>query len=512
MTAVTRLDENAVKLEQIARSYPDSGVNEATLAEYRQYSSEQVLRIMLFGSYNAGKSSLINALVGDIVAKEGETPETSQPNSYSWQNCYLIDTPGVNAPIEHEEVTQAQTDRCELILFVIRAGDQDAQDVYTRMMEMLKSGKHIFIVFNHELDALGLSESLQRLNNLLLQQATRTGVNSKIGDVPVIPVNVKTAKLARSKGSDTLMEHSGLASCVQRFLAWLEQHDHESQYLENLKTLLQRIMVDPLICTLAKCSENTPHQELMQLGQQRDALISTFERVESQIRLATRSEITKNKPAIRNAFTTASSSEEIEARIQKIAEDVAALVSKILEQEIDQSLNHLSISLNTQGVSGDQSDPGIRGAIESAAIEGLRQVGSDNIKSLLLELRRLKIPFFKGRWEKTLGTWAGKAAPVLQLLTAAYEIHSANQKEKKENQLQHNQAVQLHAAIEEVTGAIFTQITDQASEAIRRVRDAGLQQIDAQIDDLTAQANQVDQDLQKVRKIESDTAVLKIFD
>lgn len=60
----------------------------------------------------------------------------------------MLDTPGVNAPVEHEQATAEQVQKCGLMLFVIREGDQDVKSVYERLFGMIQSGKQVFIVLN----------------------------------------------------------------------------------------------------------------------------------------------------------------------------------------------------------------------------------------------------------------------------------------------------------------------------------------------------------------------------
>ena len=169
--AVDRIEENLGGLFDIASRY--LGENQASVLkeEYQQKKGEALLQVMLFGSYNAGKSSLINALKMEEVAAIGDIPKTAQADRYYWNGCYLLDTPGVNAPIEHEAVTEEQINRSELILFVIRQGDQDVKDVYERMFNMLKRDKQVFVVFNHELGEDDLPEALDRLNGIMIDYA-----------------------------------------------------------------------------------------------------------------------------------------------------------------------------------------------------------------------------------------------------------------------------------------------------------------------------------------------------
>jgi len=76
--------------------------------------------IMVYGTYNAGKSTLINALFGqEELAKTGDAPETSTVSEYEYNGYTIYDTPGINAPQEHEKVTTEHLKKCELVLFVL---------------------------------------------------------------------------------------------------------------------------------------------------------------------------------------------------------------------------------------------------------------------------------------------------------------------------------------------------------------------------------------------------------
>ena len=58
---------------------------------------------------------------------------------YDWNGYQLLDTPGVNAPIKHEQATAEQLARINAIMLVVREGDQDAKDVYDRLFSMIRA-------------------------------------------------------------------------------------------------------------------------------------------------------------------------------------------------------------------------------------------------------------------------------------------------------------------------------------------------------------------------------------
>ena len=77
--------------------------------------------VMVFGIYNAGKSTFLNALIGETRAKMSDRPETSIVTSYEWNGFHLLDTPGIDAPSDHERVSREQLEKSDVILFVLNS-------------------------------------------------------------------------------------------------------------------------------------------------------------------------------------------------------------------------------------------------------------------------------------------------------------------------------------------------------------------------------------------------------
>ena len=52
------------------------------LSEIEQKAKDSTLHVMLYGAYNAGKSSLINALLSEELATVNDIPTTDSINAY----------------------------------------------------------------------------------------------------------------------------------------------------------------------------------------------------------------------------------------------------------------------------------------------------------------------------------------------------------------------------------------------------------------------------------------------
>lgn len=71
----------------------------------KQLTNIEKPKIMMCGIYDAGKSTLINALLKRDEATISDRPETYRIDEYDNGSYILIDSPGVDAPIEHEKIT-----------------------------------------------------------------------------------------------------------------------------------------------------------------------------------------------------------------------------------------------------------------------------------------------------------------------------------------------------------------------------------------------------------------------
>ncbi|MEF1207634.1 GTPase [Photobacterium damselae] len=132
---------NLEQSKSIVSQHMDAAALTRVQSEIQQRIADKTLQVMLYGSYNAGKSTLVNALLGAESAVVNDIPTTDSIDCYDWNGYHLLDTPGVNAPIEHENTTNEQIKRTSAMLFVIREGDQDAKDLN---MEYQKSRFEIF--------------------------------------------------------------------------------------------------------------------------------------------------------------------------------------------------------------------------------------------------------------------------------------------------------------------------------------------------------------------------------
>lgn len=106
-------------------------------------------QVMVYGIYNSGKSTLVNALCEQAVAETADRPMTDQVTQYDAGKYILIDTPGVDAPIEHEKLADSMLTQCHVILFVVSSkGGFESRTNYEKMLRLIRMRIPFYIILN----------------------------------------------------------------------------------------------------------------------------------------------------------------------------------------------------------------------------------------------------------------------------------------------------------------------------------------------------------------------------
>ncbi|PKN94006.1 MAG: dynamin [Chloroflexi bacterium HGW-Chloroflexi-6] len=179
---------------------------------------DELFLIVVAGEFNAGKSALINALLGKKVLTEGSTPTTSRVTLVKWgeqpaeqvvdesyaiytyplpllKELNIVDTPGTNAIIRHhEQLTDEFMPRSDLVLFITSADHPLTESERQFLERILTWGKKVVFVLN-KVDIFEDDAALQEVRSFILKHATQI-----LGDQPqLFPVSAKLAQRATSE-------------------------------------------------------------------------------------------------------------------------------------------------------------------------------------------------------------------------------------------------------------------------------------------------------------------------
>jgi GTP-binding protein EngB required for normal cell division len=202
-----------VDLERLSASGEDTRSLEVALEQL-----DEPFLLVVVGEFNSGKSSFINALLGEALLEEGVTPTTQRlqliahadaelPRSarelhverarVEWlREVHLVDTPGTNAiEREHELLTRRFVPRADMVLFVTSADRPFTESERAFLASIREWGKKVAVVVN-KIDILETEQEVVRVLDFV-----RQGVVSLLGFEPEVwPVSSRSALRAKLQG------------------------------------------------------------------------------------------------------------------------------------------------------------------------------------------------------------------------------------------------------------------------------------------------------------------------
>ena len=220
--------------------------NPNAIASIRELSRAKKARagasIMVYGVYNAGKSTLINALLGQELAAVADVPETARVQGYRWGDFEVLDTPGIDAPLEHEEITRDQLIQSDVVVFVVNPlGVVEEEKTLDVLLELVLAGKMIFLVLNckDRFDPI----DLERVKDELRQRIQLKAGNQRVLDhIPIVEVNARSALKAKLENKQNLLNSSGFPkfeNALAEFFASVEQKAIVARVATEFRSYIQ---------------------------------------------------------------------------------------------------------------------------------------------------------------------------------------------------------------------------------------------------------------------------------
>lgn len=177
---------------------------------------DELFTIVIVGEFNAGKSSLINALFGQEVRKEGpvpvddvisllrwgETARTREVADFIIEQSYpvellrtvrIVDTPGTNSIVKrHQEITEDFIPRADLVLFVTSI-DRPLSESERSFLDYIRDWRKKVVFVLNKID----SKTDQEVEEVL--EYLRENIRSLFNlDATIFPVSSKLALSSKS--------------------------------------------------------------------------------------------------------------------------------------------------------------------------------------------------------------------------------------------------------------------------------------------------------------------------
>lgn len=225
---------------------------------------DEFFLLVAVGEFNAGKSALINALLGAKVLKEGVTPTTARVTLVRYgeteaeqvvndgfaiythplpllQHLNIVDSPGTNAIIrEHELLTNEYVPRSDLVLFITSADRPMTESERQFLQKIIAWGKKVTLVVN-KMDILETDRSIEEVRTFVLNAAREI-----LGEEPVLfLVSARLAQKAAQTTDPAVKSHlwtvSGFAALEKFITITLDDKKRMELKLRNPLGVLSRV-------------------------------------------------------------------------------------------------------------------------------------------------------------------------------------------------------------------------------------------------------------------------------
>lgn len=206
---------------------------------------DELFLLVIAGEFNSGKSSVINALLGDKVQSEGVTPTTDKITLIRYgdtpaeenrsefllerqfpadvlRQVTVVDTPGTNAIVRrHEELTREFIPRSDMVIFITSADRPYTESERAFLQVIQEWGKKVVILLN-KIDILTPAEVEQQITFIKASARDAIGVTPE-----VFPISARLAQQARLSSADPAAWEASRFEALERYI--VEKLDEEER-------------------------------------------------------------------------------------------------------------------------------------------------------------------------------------------------------------------------------------------------------------------------------------------
>lgn len=228
--------------EILTKTLPGSKANFKRLAMLM--NSGDLPKVAVYGKYNHGKSSLLNALVGEERFKVTDKRETVHVSEFEANGIVWIDTPGLDADVEGEDdrkAHEAARSKADILCLVhsVDAGELDDSEV-TLFKSLMRQDN------NYRQKTLLVLTNIDRKNEQEVEQTLEL-IKRDFPDLTILLTAAKHYNLWVKDGKKALIKRSGISE-VKSYLEQLKAGVGELRRKEALRlTRKARLELSDLI-------------------------------------------------------------------------------------------------------------------------------------------------------------------------------------------------------------------------------------------------------------------------
>ncbi len=194
-----------MNIDELIKVIPSSSSNLKRL-DYL-HNNAKLPRIAVFGTYNHGKSTLLNALIGKNIFKAADKRETIEIQEYEYNGIVWVDTPGLGADIAKKDDQIAKESAFKIADFIfivhnVQVGELDKEEdrLYRCLMRQDKNYKNKLFLVLTQIDQIN-QENLLKVKGKIQEQ---------IPNLKIMPVSAIRFSKGKEEGKQKLVEVSGI--------------------------------------------------------------------------------------------------------------------------------------------------------------------------------------------------------------------------------------------------------------------------------------------------------------
>lgn len=444
--------------------------------------------MMIYGAYNAGKSTLLNALFGkEEYAKTGDAPETKEVHEYEYNGYTIFDTPGLNAKSEDDIVTTEHLNKSEVVLFVIsNNGSLEEEFIYNKISEVVKANKPIIIVLNNKSGIdLNSQESIEILNKVsknLIKIGDRNNIDKIETKVQVCMVNVKSALKAKIENKSIMLKKSNIL-ILEEMIETCLISSGQKEVINALNIYIKNFIDN----TLIQIDSKIDNIQLKKL----EELITYLEKLKQSSDVKSKNIVDKKMITVIEEITSMILNEGItqdslntyvEQSILDVNEQITQIVNSI-NSNLSTKISEFSKEFEELTVNGVDFDIPVDKATDSNTSiipdeikDKLKEVISDK-KTLeeaskqVLTLAKKYLPkdMMKGKGPKWIEKFAGKAAIGISVAIESYNIYSAQKEHNEMIEKERRRVIDAKNSAQSIAASLKTSLYNSVDEIIDEI-------------------------------------------
>ncbi len=294
--------------------------------------------LMFYGVYNAGKSTLLNAIFGTKKASVADVPETHKVTSYRWQNFDLVDTPGINGPESDLKISQKELEKHDVIMFVISDSDDfDSSLIANEIVEIIYNKKPLIIVLNKKQDSdkEAVDSIRNKISKNIIKAANNKNIDAVIDKYEFIDIDAKTAFKGKEEGKKLLKEVSRINDLEIMINEALKNVSGIKILINPVKSILDKI--DLFKRSIKKLIEEKEGEQIVDhISEISEKRIDSLTMIESQIS----SNIRRYKDLIYNSVISGRED------FQNLQDELSKKVSNIINELCTNFVNECNVDIN----------------------------------------------------------------------------------------------------------------------------------------------------------------------